>query len=317
MVTFTEGRHGGEFIIDEMELNGSRDVITVGGGNLSAGSVVGKLTKGAATKAAVSGGNTGNGTFTLDVTAPVLAGAKRGIYTARVVGGTAGVSTANHAGKVGNGTCGTLTVDAGADAGVWVVKCTDVDAVNTGTFSVTRPDGTADGIATVGVAYNSPRGINFTLTDGSTDYAEGDQYDVTVTQAVPVGFGYIVVKDPDGTDVGAVINLSASGAFVNQIKFVAAPGLADFIVGDGFDVTVTAVPGEYVLSPTSGSNGAQTGAAILIYNVDATTDAVQTTALVRKAIVNKNRLVLDVSINDAPKTLTKLGELSALKIVAR
>jgi hypothetical protein len=38
---------------------------------------------------------------------------------------------------------------------------------------------------------------------------------------------------------------------------------------------------------------------------------------VRKAIVNKNRLVLDASINDAPKTVTKLAELSALKIVAR
>ena len=49
------------------------------------GQVMGKIILGAASKAVKAGGNTGAGTLTLDATTPVLANAKVGIYTVRVV----------------------------------------------------------------------------------------------------------------------------------------------------------------------------------------------------------------------------------------
>lgn len=57
-------------------------------GNLVRGTVIGKVTIGAATAAAKSGGNTGNGTITMDATTPILAGAKVGVYTVRFTAAT-------------------------------------------------------------------------------------------------------------------------------------------------------------------------------------------------------------------------------------
>lgn len=69
------------------EINYIYDQITLANGSAASqvGTVLGKQTLGAATKAAKSGGNTGAGTLVLDVTTPVLANAKAGIYTVRVV----------------------------------------------------------------------------------------------------------------------------------------------------------------------------------------------------------------------------------------
>lgn len=77
-MALTEGQHTGEFI--ESESNGyrSRETVTIlSGQTVKAGHVLGKVTKGAATGAAVAG-NTGNGTITASPT--VGAGAKVGVY---------------------------------------------------------------------------------------------------------------------------------------------------------------------------------------------------------------------------------------------
>lgn len=118
---------------------------------------------GTAASAAKSGGNTGNGTLTMDGTTPVLAGAKAGVYTVRCIAA----------------------------------------ATNNGTFRVT---------------------------------------------------------DPDGFVLGDIVMAAGAGAFENDIKFALADGSTDFIVGDGFDVTVTAtsveVPGAtWDTTTTNGSIG--------------------------------------------------------------
>jgi len=59
--------------------------LVLGAGSLARGTVLGKITIGAATSAAKTGGNTGNGTLTMDATTPILAGAKPGVYKVRVV----------------------------------------------------------------------------------------------------------------------------------------------------------------------------------------------------------------------------------------
>src|SRR4051812_2597763 len=64
----------------------SRKVTIKQSAALVRGSMLGKITLGAATSAAKAGGNTGNGTLVLDVTTPILANANRtgaGVYTVR------------------------------------------------------------------------------------------------------------------------------------------------------------------------------------------------------------------------------------------
>ncbi len=69
-----------------------------GSGTVARGTVLGKITIGAATAAAKSGGNAANtGALTLDATTPILAGAKVGVYAVRCItaasnGGTFRVS---------------------------------------------------------------------------------------------------------------------------------------------------------------------------------------------------------------------------------
>lgn len=106
-----------------------------------AGTVLGRITAGAVSSAAKSGGNTGTGTLTLDGTNPKRAGAKSGVYSVRCIAA----------------------------------------AANNGTFRVEDPDGFVLGdIVMAGGAGSFDDDIKFALADGGTDFAVGDGFDVTV-----------------------------------------------------------------------------------------------------------------------------------------
>ncbi|MDP3408078.1 hypothetical protein [Bosea sp. (in: a-proteobacteria)] len=74
--------------------------------------------------------------------------------------------------------------------GTYNIFCIE-PAANGGTFHVERPDGTLDGIATVGVAYAGA--INFTIADGATDFVAGDRAGVAVSYEA--GTGVLVPAD--------------------------------------------------------------------------------------------------------------------------
>ncbi|MCW2521747.1 MAG: hypothetical protein JWO63_82 [Frankiales bacterium] len=72
-----------QLIAGDMKIVTDTKTIT-GGGIYRRGTVLGRINVGAATSAVkASGANTGNGTFVLDASTPVLAFAESGIYTAR------------------------------------------------------------------------------------------------------------------------------------------------------------------------------------------------------------------------------------------
>ena len=76
--------------------------------------------------------------------------------------------------------------------------------------------------------------------------------------------------------------------------------------------------GKYKLATSGGSDGAQTAAAVLLYAVDASaTDAIGVVVARGPAIVSKSALVFDATVDDAPKTATKLGHLASVGIVPR
>ena len=107
-----------------------------------------------------------------------------GTVLGKVLLGAATVTPAAQAGNVGNGSIGAPTADAGAPAGVYRVAIVAA-AANAGKFEVEGPDGAVVGAGNVAVAFNGP--INFTLADGSTDFAVGDAFTVTVAYAAGSG----------------------------------------------------------------------------------------------------------------------------------
>lgn len=197
--------------------------------------------------AAKSGGNTGQGALTLAGT-PHLAGVKAGIYEVRFTGGakSAAAAVAGESNS-GDGTVGSLSADTGAPVGTWTLRCVEA-ASNGGKFIVLKPDGSVDapGLATVGSAYNSTAGINFTIADGTDDFAVGDTFTIAVAHSIPSGGGTFSVTDPDGI---ALPSGSVGVAYSTQIAFTIADGTPDFVVGDGFDVTVTITDAQITANP--------------------------------------------------------------------
>ena len=75
--------------------------------------------------------------------------------------------------------------------------------------------------------------------------------------------------------------------------------------------------GKYTPSPATGSDGSQTGVAINLYQVDATSADVAVAAITRDAEVNKNLLVYEATVDDATKKGAKNTELATVGIIAR
>ncbi len=85
-------------------------------------------------------------------------------------------------GTAGNGTVTGLAVTSNQypTPGVWTLTCTAA-ATNGGTFRLTDPDGVVvDSAVAVGVAETNCGGLAFTVTDGSTDYAVGNYFLLTI-----------------------------------------------------------------------------------------------------------------------------------------
>jgi len=237
-ITLSEGVHPFTFLISE-DSDGagylSRDEVAIAP---SQDIIVGQILKKSATgvyRSTKVGGNTGGGAMTLGTPA-YLTGAQEGIYLVRCIGGAKSIASAAAAGMHGNGTMGSLTVDSTAVSGIWRVVCQS-EATDGGEFAVFKPNGDLDGIATVGVAYNSSAGPNFTIADGSADFQLGDEFDLTVTDTVPSNGGVFSVTDPKGN---ALANATVGVEYSHEIDFTIADGAPDFAVGDGFDVEVIA-----------------------------------------------------------------------------
>lgn len=92
--------------------------------------------------------------------------------------------------------------------------------------------------------------------DGTTPVLTGAKagvYQVRLITAASNG-GTFRVTDPEGFNLGDV---AVGATFSNDIKFSVADGATDFIVGDGFDITVAIGSGKYApkssLRTTDGS----------------------------------------------------------------
>lgn len=207
MAALTEGMHEGEFIGElAMGIGYHVEAITLASGeNLEAGAL-------------------------LSVT-------ETGTPTA-----TAGTPVSGVGGTVGNGTVSAVTADAGAMAGTYMLICTATGA--TGKFRVMKPDGTLDGILTIGSAYNGS--INLTVADGANDWLVDDIIPVTVAYAGdetdPEYVEYdgtlplsgVLMKDTDASSAAAATTALTKGPAVinaNDLSWFSGATAAEILKG--------------------------------------------------------------------------------------
>lgn len=96
--------------------------------------------------------------------------------------------------NTGNGTVGTITMGKDAEIGEYKLICTAA-ATDGGTFAVYAPDGSRMKDANVGAAYTSSQ-INFTIADGTADFAANDSF----TIPVEAGSGQAVLVNSAAVD---------------------------------------------------------------------------------------------------------------------
>jgi len=185
MATLTEGQHAGEFLVSEANGRRSRETITVASGqDLSAGTVLGKITA-----------------DTLDGSAD--------------------------AGNTGDGTIGSISALAGVKEGDYIVTFIE-PGTDAGDFVVSDPDGIEVGTGTVGSAF-SAGGIEFTISDGATDFAAGDRFVISVSGSGAYKEYNPANIDGSGTAAGVLYdNVDATGgarsaaAIIRDAEVVAA-----------------------------------------------------------------------------------------------
>lgn len=135
------------------------------------------------------------------------------LVTGSVLGAVSATIAASPAvksgGNTGNGTLASVTPWPPARNGIYTVRIT-ATAANAGAFEVKDPGGKVIGTGTVGVAF-STGGLTFTVADGSTDFAVGDGFDITVTGAV-VKFTQFDPTANDGSQYPAGVLLNSVDA---------------------------------------------------------------------------------------------------------
>lgn len=130
--------------------------------------------------------------------------------------------------------------------------------------------------------------------------------------------GKFSLQDPDGIEVGIV---TVGVAFDGVLKFTIADGGTDFVAGDGFTwavaIAAAADEGQYKALDLAATDGAETAAAVALY--DATTGVGETATiagLLRDADVNGNELEWPAGITADEKTAA-VAQLRAAGIVVR
>ena len=149
----------------------------------------------------------------------VLSGQKLpiGQVLGKITAGSCPTTGTAVSGNTGNGTCTAVTAGWKVKVGTYILKCVDV-VTNSGIFSVKDPDGISLPDAVIGTYVNDQ--INFTLNDGSPDFAVGDSFTITV----PAGAGQVKAINPanvDGSGIAYGILIAACDATAGDTQAVA------------------------------------------------------------------------------------------------
>ena len=145
--------------------------------------------------------------FTREAVTLLSTGSERTLKQGTVLGQiTTGTATPTaQAGNTGNGTCGAVTVGAGAKAGTYTVTFIE-PATNLGAFIVEDPDGLTVGDGVVGTAFTGG-GLTFTIAGGSTDFVAGDGFVIAVATG-SLKYVELTEAGADGRQIPAAVLLN-------------------------------------------------------------------------------------------------------------
>ncbi len=155
------------------------------------------------------------------------------------------------------------------------------------------------GTATAAAKSGGNTGNGTLVMDATTPVLANAQvgvYTVRCVEAVANG-GKFVVTGPDGDQIGfPIIPAGAGGSitFSNHVKFALTDAGTDFIVGDGFDITVAAGDGTFIKSVRTAVDGSQYPVGILVDAVDASGGS-KVGGIYRQGEFNQNGIVYDSS----------------------
>lgn len=318
--TASEGQHAGEFLLEERMEAGrpSRETLTVlSGQNLKAGAILGRVNKGVGRVSTPAVVGTGNGTITLVFAGPEV--------------------------EVGN----------------YLLTCTAAVA-NGGVFSLVTPSGKAMVPLTMtpgagGTTVYTSRHINFTITDGATDFIVGDAFTFVVSTTAPVVIGtgngtvsaislgpdaktgnYRVeciaaitnsgtfkIVDPSGAviAVGTIV-AGAGGTLVlagqRHLNLTITDGATDFAVADAFNVAVfnNLAGGKAVAWDPLTFDGRNIAVGALYDNVDATSADTVGVIVTRDATFDRSTLQYTAGLSAADKASAE-NDLGRRNIIVR
>ena len=173
------------------------------------------------------------------------------------------------------------------------------------------------GAATSAAKSGGNTGTGALTLDATTPVLAGAKVGVYQVRCIAAASnsGTFRVEDPDGNVLGDV---AVGATFSDDIKFAIADGGTDFIVGDGFDVTVAAGSGKVVQFAAAGVAGAEVPAGIALDAVTAADGSDSTDDLVylsRNAVLDLDQLVWPVGISATQKAAA-LAALARLGITA-
>jgi len=182
---------------------------------------------------------------------------------------------------------------------------------------------TGGGTVSAGQAANAGNTGGGALTLANPAFAAGAKlgiYQINCTVGGADGTSKFRVEDPDGVIVGTA---TGGAAFSKAIKFTIAHATANFVVGDGFTVTLSQAAGDddgkvVAWSPdaTDGSQniwGFAANAVTALDGVDNTTDGI---AIRRQAILRDGGVIWPEDLTDSEKAAAK-AQAESLGILIR
>lgn len=294
MTTKTEGQHAGEFIVSEAPGTLSRDTVTVlSGQNLSAGAVLGKLTRALAAAPIPAIVGTGTGAMTLLTFGPAV---QTGNYviTLLATSATAAFSVVAPDGTaLPNGAVGTAYTTSHisfliSTGGTMTLGDAYTVAVTAGGTPVLVGTGT---------------GVVSAFTLGAE--AQNGTYRVQLLATSATAEFEVIAPDGSKLKRGQVATAYTS----NHVNFTLANG-GTMTSGDYFNLVVAAGSGKVVAWAPTAVDGTEDPYGILFDNYDATLADVAGVAIVRDAEVNSAELKWGAAVTAAQKAVA-LAKLKA------
>lgn len=320
MATLTKAPTEGDLLKFDLDKNYTREVVwLLAGTDYGLGSVLGEISSGTASSAAKTG-NTGIGTLVLDATTPVLSGAKVGTYVVSFISLTSFTLTDPLGDIIGTYAIG------GVDTNAATVENEIKFVLTQGGTAFAIGDGfdvtVANGKGTSAAKSGGNTGNGTAVFDAVTPILPGAKpgiYTLTFTKLTE-----FTITDPAGDLVGTYTiggAQSDDADVADEVKLTVTQGSTPFAIGDGYTLTVATGPGMYVIAGASfdaDEPGAERASAVLLTAVNASSQPQQAVVIKRgPAVVSRDCLVFDSSVDTDAKKDAKIADLTALGIVVR